>query len=83
MRFRASSVLAVVTLAIGCGGADTSSTPASPTGPGVCRNYASSVTATSTTTYTGMSPAGTVTTQNITISYNRPNHNRGYLRLER
>jgi hypothetical protein len=70
MRFRAPSVLVLVALLIGCGGAGTSSTPVSPTGPGVCRNYASSVTATSTTTYTGMSPAGTVTTQNITISYN-------------
>ena len=74
MRFRASSVLVVVTLLIGCGGACSSSTPVSPTGPpqmsGVCRNYASSVTTTTTTTFTGMNPAGTVDTQNITISYN-------------
>ena len=74
MRFRASSVLAVVTLMTGCGGAGTSSTPVSPTDPpqmsGVCRNYASSVTATSTTTYTGMNPAGTVDTQDVTASYN-------------
>ena len=74
MRFRASCVLVVVTLLIGCGGTGTSLTPVSPTDTpqvsGVCRNYASSVTATSTTTYTGMNPAGTVGTHNITASYN-------------
>jgi hypothetical protein len=70
MRVRASSVLVVVTLVIGCDEDGKSSTPISPTGPGVCRNYASSVTATTTTTYTGMNPAGTVDTQNITTSYN-------------
>lgn len=63
-------VLAAVTLLIGCGGSGTSSTPVSPDGPGVCRNYASSVTKTTTTTYTGMNPAGTVSTQEITASYN-------------
>jgi hypothetical protein len=72
MRLRASSVLVVVTLLIGCGGACTSSTPVSPTGPpqmsGVCRNYASSVTTTITTTFPGQNP--TVATQNITTSYN-------------
>jgi hypothetical protein len=72
MRFRASSVLAVVTLLIGCGGADTSSTPVSPTGPpqmsGVCRNYASSVTATTTTTITGQIANGA--TDDTTTSYN-------------
>jgi hypothetical protein len=72
MRFRASSVLAVVTLAIGCGGADTSSTPASPTGlpqmSGVCRNYVASVTATTTTTITGQIPNGA--TDDTTTSYN-------------
>lgn len=70
MRFRASCVLVVVTLLIGCGGTGTSLTPVSPTGPGVCRNYASSVTATSTTTDTRMTAAGTVDTRDITISYN-------------
>ena len=64
MRFRASALLVVVTFSIGCGG--------SPTGPaqvsGVCRNYASSVSSTTTTTYTGMSPS--VATQDITASYN-------------
>jgi len=74
MRFRASCGLVVVTLLIGCGGTGTSLTPVSPTDTpqvsGVCRNYASSVTATSTTTYTGMNPAGTVGTHNITASYN-------------
>ena len=70
MRFRASGVLVVVTLLIGCGGTGTSLTPVSPTGPGVCMNYASSVTATSTTTDTRMTAAGTVDTRDITISYN-------------
>jgi hypothetical protein len=72
MRVRVSSVLVVVTLSIGCGGAGTSSTPVSPTDPGqtsgVCRNYASSLTATTTTTFTGQNPS--VATQNITTSYN-------------
>jgi hypothetical protein len=63
-------VLAVVTLLIGCGGSGTSATPVSPDGPGICRNYASSVTKTTTTTYTGMNPAGTVSTQDVTASYN-------------
>jgi hypothetical protein len=72
MHFRASSVLVVVTLLIGCGGDGTSSAPVSPTGPplmsGVCRNYASSVTATTTTTFTGQNPS--VATQDTTTSYN-------------
>ena len=61
-------VLAVVTLLIGCGGSGTSSTPVSPDALGICRNYASSVTKTTTTTYTGMTPS--VSTQDITASYN-------------
>ena len=72
-RFHASSVLVVVTLLIGCGGAaGTSSTPVSPTDApqisGVCRNYASSVTATTTTTITGQTPNGA--TEDTTTSYN-------------
>src|ERR1051325_8876294 len=50
IRLRGSAVLAM-TLASGCGGADTSSTAVS----GICRVYASSVTATTTTSFTGMS----------------------------
>ena len=71
MRVRASSVLAAVTLLTGCGGSDTSSTPVSPDGPGVCRNYASSVTRTSTTTLTGpfTGTNSSAATQNILASY--------------
>jgi hypothetical protein len=60
---RGSAVLAM-TLASGCGGAGTSSTPVS----GICRVYASSVTATTTTSSTGV--AATVAIQNVTASYN-------------
>jgi len=67
MRFSGSSVLVVLTLLTGCGGAGTS-----PTGPpqmsGLCRNYASSVTATTTRTFTGQNP--NVDTENITSFYN-------------
>ena len=72
MRFRAPYVLVLVALLIGCGGAGTSSTPASPTGlpqmSGVCRNYASSATATTTTTITRQIPNGA--TDDTTTSYN-------------
>lgn len=67
MRFGGSFVLIVATLLTGCGGG-----AGTPTGPsemsGVCRNYASSVTSTTTDTYTGGNPI--VDSQNITISYN-------------
>jgi hypothetical protein len=74
MRFGGSSVLVAVTLFNGCGGASTPSTPVSPTSAtspsqlsGVCRNYASSVIATTTFTFTGANP--TVETEIITSSY--------------
>jgi hypothetical protein len=63
IRLRGSAVLAM-TLASGCGGADTSSTAVS----GICRVYASSVTATTTTSFTGMSSTAAI--QNVTASYN-------------
>jgi hypothetical protein len=67
MRFSGFSLLIVVTLLTGCGGG--AGTPTGPSGmSGVCRNYASSVTSTTTSTFTGMNPI--VDSQYITISYN-------------
>ena len=60
-RFNALVVLMLVT---GCGGPGTSPTQLS----GLCRIYASSVTATTTKTFTGMDPI--VARQDITTSYN-------------
>jgi hypothetical protein len=62
-----------VTIALGaamyaCGGNPTTPTPV----PGVCRNYASSVTSTTTTTRTGQVPFVITSTQNITSSYSTP-----------
>src|SRR5437016_8500213 len=67
MRFTGSSVLFVSVMLTGCGGSGTS--PSGPTQtPGICRNYASSVTATTTTTDTGMDPV--IDTQSIAAFYN-------------
>jgi hypothetical protein len=64
-RFSGCSVLVILTVVSGCGGADTSPTDLS----GLCRLYASSVTATTTQSpLPGNDPL--VATEDITISYN-------------
>jgi hypothetical protein len=63
-RFRGASVLLVLVLVTGCGGADTSPTDLS----GLCRVYASSVTATTNHKFSGMPPS--VDTKSIAIVYN-------------
>jgi hypothetical protein len=61
---RVTIVLAAAMYA--CGGNPTTSTPV----PGVCRNYASSVMSTTTTTRTGQVSFVSTSTQNVTSSYN-------------